>query len=104
MYDQIIKLVKEVNTTDQYGDLIPTRTSREVFAECRSITQSEFYQANASGFKPEIKFVLADFLDYEGEKIVKYKPYGGTEEEYRVIRTYRANNELELVCKRGVDE
>lgn len=104
MYNEIITLISVSNSVDEYGDLVETRTSKTVFAELRSIGQSEFYQAEAIGLKPEIKFVLADYLDYNGEKILKYTPYNGTEQEYSVIRTYRNNNQLELVCQRGVDE
>jgi hypothetical protein len=68
------------------------------------IGQSEFYQAQAVGLKPEIKFVIADFADYQNEKKLKFTPYGGTEEVYTILRTYRTKNQLEIVCKRGIDE
>lgn len=103
MYDQIIKLVAETRTTNSYGDAVVTTQDRTRFAELKSITQSEFWQAQSAGFKPEIKFVLADFLDYAEEPRLKYTPYGGTEEEYTILRTYRVGTTLELVCKRGVD-
>ena len=105
MYNEVIKLVAETKRADEYGDLQVTAVPREVFATLKSVSQSEFYQAQAAGLKPEVKFVIADYLDYEGEKTILYKSYGtDTEEEYRVIRTYRDGNTLELVCKRGVDE
>lgn len=104
MYNDVIVLVSEEKTVDEYGDTVVTTTERTVFAQLKSISQSEFYQAQAAGLKPEIKFVLSDFLEYKNEKIVKYTPFSGEEEIYTVLRTYRANNELELVCKRGIDE
>lgn len=104
MYNEVIILVKEENSRNQYGDLITVKTEREVFADLKSIGQSEFYQAAATGLKPELKFVLPDFLDYEGEKVLKYRPFSGVEEEYRIIRTYRNGNLLELTAGRGVDE
>ena len=104
MYNDVITLVKEVKTINGYGDRVSTRTEREVFAELKSIGQSEFYQAQATGLKPEIKFILSDFLDYQGERIVKYTPFGTEEEEeYTVLRTYRSDTQLELTCVRGVD-
>lgn len=103
MYDCVIKLISESKTIDEYGDFNVTETERVVFAEMRSIGQSEFYQAEAVGLKPEIKFILPDFLEYQNEKLIKFTPYGGEEEEYTVLRTYRANNTLELVCKRGIE-
>ena len=75
-----------------------------MFAELRSIGQSEFYQAQATGLKPEIKFVLPDYLEYRNEKKIRFKDFNEEEEQdYTVLRTYRNNNQLELVCKRGVD-
>lgn len=103
MYNELIVLVDETITVNEYGDIVKNTTERPVFAKLMSITQSEFYQAQAAGLKPEVKFALKDYLDYRNEKIVKYKPYNGETEEYSVIRTYRNNNELEITCKRGVD-
>lgn len=103
MYNEVIKLVSVIKSADEYGDIVETETERTVFAELKSVGQSEFYQAQAVGMKPEIKFIIADYLDYKGEKRLKYQPYHGTEEEYEVIRTYRNGNRLEITCKRGID-
>lgn len=103
MFDNIIKLIAETYTVDEYGDTVATQTERTIFAEVKSIGQSEFYQAQAVGLKPEIKFVIADFADYQNEKFLKYTPFGGTEDTYTVLRTYRTNNRLEIVCKRGIE-
>lgn len=104
MYDAVVKLISESRTVDAYGDIVTTETERSVFTEIKSIGQSEFYQAQAVGLKPEIKFVLADYLDYQNEKKLRYQGFNeAEEEEYTILRTYRNNNLLELVCKRGVD-
>ena len=104
MYDQQIKLINETKDIDKYGNLSRTQTERIVFAELKSIGQSEFYQANALGLKPEIKFVLPHYLEYQNEKKIKYQAYGEMQEEiYTVIRTFRTGNELEIVCKRGAE-
>lgn len=103
MFNSIIKLLKEANTVNEYGDTVQTFTERQVFADVKSIGQSEFYQAEAVGLKPEIKFLIADFVDYQGEKLLKYTPYGGTEETYTVLRTYRNKINLEIVCKKGIE-
>lgn len=104
MYDQRIKLVSVIKDTDDYGDTVTTTQEREVSAELKSIGQAEFYQAHAVGLKPELKFVLPDYLEYQGEKILKYQDFNEAEEqEYSIIRTFRNGNELEVVSKRGVD-
>lgn len=106
MYDTQIRLVKETVEVDAYGDQTKTETERIVFADVQSIRQSEFYQAAAVGQKPEIVFLLADYLEYEEEKKVKYRPRGASEDRtYDVLRIFqkKETNELEVICKRGVD-
>lgn len=105
MYENVIKLVSEAKVVDVYGGLTVTETERSVYATLASIGQSEFYQAQAVGLKPEIKFILSNALDYQQEKKLKFQPFGATEEEtYTVIRTFQKGDKLELTCKRGVDE
>ena len=104
MFSDVIKLVSEVKTSDEYGDMQIAYTERTVYATLKSISQAEFYQAQAVGLKPEIKFILADWLDYNGEKIVRYTPYGSSEEyQYEILRTFRDGYSLELTCVRGID-
>lgn len=103
MYNDVIKLVSQSTIIDEYGDHQTTETSREVFVKVVNVGQKEFYQAQAVGLKPEIKFILPDFLEYDDELIVDYELYASGTKRYRVIRTYRNNNELELVCVRGID-
>ena len=104
MFDSVITLKKETNTVNEYGDTVQTFTSRQVFAEVKSVGQTEFYQAQAVGLKPEIKFVIADFYDYQDEKIVSYQPFGSSvAEDYTVLRTFRTNTNLEIVCRRGIE-
>lgn len=63
----------------------------EVFAKQNSIGMAEFYQAAATDYRPEIKFTLADYYDYNGETFAKYEG-----QLYRIMRTYRAGQEIEL--------
>lgn len=104
MNNEVITLVAETQGVDEYGDITTQESERKVFARLESITQSEFYQASAVGIKPELKFVLSDYLDYQNEEILRYQSFNSnTEETFKIIRTYRKGNSLELVCKRGVD-
>ena len=97
----IIYLVTEHETRNEYGDPEITLTKRDVFADMQSIGEKEFYQAHAVGLQPEIKFKLTDYLDYAGEKLVEYEG-----ELFRVLRTYRPKNttELELTVYREVNQ
>ena len=72
---------------------------REVLCGLLSIGTKEFYQAHAIDYHPELKFNLVDYLDYEGESLIKYE---GT--LYRVLRTYRAGQELEITVQKASAE
>lgn len=100
----ILRLVKRTQRRDDRGKLtldddgkpIVDESARVVFCGVRSIGQREFYQASAADFHPELKLVLADYLDYQDEQLADYNG-----RRYRVIRTYRAGQELELIVERA---
>ena len=73
--------------------------SRDVFAEIRSVGYSEFYAAKSAGIEPSIVFVLADYMEYDGEKIVLFN-----DEQYRVVRTYTNGQTIELTCERATND
>lgn len=95
--NELLTLVQRTLAADGYTVIEETR--RDVFCRLASIGQSEFYQAQATALRPELKFVLADYLDYGGEYLCIFD---GT--WYRVIRTYRAGQTLEIVVQRASQE
>lgn len=96
--NDILILIQQTQGVDEYGDPSIAETRRTVFCRKASIGQTEFYQAHANGLKPEVKLVLADYLDYNDEQLVEYDG-----QLYRVLRTYRTGLEMELVCYREVN-
>lgn len=96
--NEVLILIRQTQATDDFGDPVVTETSREVFGRLGSIGQTEFYQAHAVGLKPELKFILADYLDFENEALVEYLG-----QRYRVLRTFRNGQELELVLYQEVN-
>ena len=97
MYNEVIFLLSTAHTTNEVGDQIETTEKAMRFAKIKSIGQSEFYQAQAQGLKPEIKFVLPDYLDYDNQEEVIYNNF-----RYKVLRTFRTGNEIEIVCYGGI--
>lgn len=95
MCNDVIKLVAKTYTLDAYGDVSASKTPREVFAEVRSIGMKEKYEALQAGLNPELTFVLADYYEYDDEDEVVYN-----DKTYRVIRTYRNGQTIELVVTR----
>ncbi len=96
--NSVLTLIQQTQGVDEYGDSVTTETSREVFAKLGSIGQKEFYQAHAVGLQPELKFVLADYLDYNNEPVAEYEG-----QRYRILRTYRKGQQLELTVYREVN-
>lgn len=74
-------------------------TRRTVLCGVRSVGFREYYASSATDYHPEIKFVLADYLDYQAETLAEYN---GT--VYRILRTYRTGQELELTAERAPAE
>lgn len=94
----ILTLIQQTRGVDEYGDPVLQETRRDVFCGVRSVGSKEFYQAQAVGLQPEVKFVLTDYLDYNDEQLVEHNG-----ERYRVLRTYRKERELELTCYQEVN-
>lgn len=93
-WSEVVELVAITYTQNEYGDYVKSETKREVFANKKSVRQSEFYQAAISDFKPELMFVVR-FIDYEGEESLIYN-----EKKYKIIRTHSTQDEfIELVCE-----
>ena len=94
LFKEVIKLISVTVTENDMGDIIETPVEREVYADKQSIRQSEFYQAAATGLRPELMFVVTS-IEYEGEQKLKYN-----DKEYTIIRTYDKDDELtELICQ-----
>ena len=92
----VLVLVTQTVTTDQYGNEEYTETEKTVYCEVASITQSEFYAAADTELNPEYRFTVF-FGDYSGERIVKFH-----DTRYAVYRTYRTGDYMELYAERKV--
>ena len=97
MYNEVIYLLSVEVSINNVGDQIETPKKEMRLAKLKSIGQSEFYQAQAQGLKPEIKFVLADYLDYNNQEELIHNNF-----RYKVLRTFRTGKEIEIVCYGGV--
>ena len=96
--NEVLTLIRQTQGSDEYGDPVVTESTRDVFGRLGSIGQAEFYQAHAVGLKPELKFILADYLDFEDETLVEYLG-----QRFRVLRTFRNGQELELTLYQEVN-
>lgn len=97
-FNSIINLISTIESENPIGDTISVESKRKVFAEKKSVRQSEFYQAAATGLKPEITFVTWKD-EYKGESELEYDS-----KTYRIIRTFiKDEKEIELICEGAVN-
>ena len=94
LWRDVINLISITTTTNDMGDSIQNETLKQVFADKGSIRQTEFYQAQTTGLKPEIMFKVKS-IDYNQEPKLKFN-----NKTYNIIRTYDKNGEItELICQ-----
>jgi SPP1 family predicted phage head-tail adaptor len=94
LFNQVIELITLTKAQNSIGNTTETKVYREIFADKQSVRQSEFYQASATGLKPEIMFEIRS-EEYNNEETMRYNS-----KEYRIIRTYDKGNDLiELICE-----
>lgn len=78
------------------GEVIKEPVYRTVYANKKSIKQSEFYQAENIGLKPELVFIIHKF-EYDDDEKVRYNSV-----EYSIIRTYENGHFIELTVSAHV--
>lgn len=88
-----IDLISFTTSQNELGDDIKTKVYKSVFANKKSVRQSEFYQAAQTGLRPQLMFIIRE-IDYNEEQRLRYDG-----NEYTIIRHYSQNEETcELVC------
>ena len=89
----VITLITETFTTDEYGNQNATESTKDVFAEVMSITQNEFYKAGETGHRPVFRFDVFQG-DYSGERICGYK-----QQKYYLYRAFLRGDTYELYAE-----
>lgn len=89
-----IRLISVTETgINENGYPIRKETVREVWAEAKGLTRSEFYAAQAAGVKVSGVFSLFRGL-YRGEELLEHQG-----NRYLVLRAYpKSLTEIELTC------
>lgn len=95
-----IILIGETMAQNSIGEWISTETERTVYANVKSVTATEFFNASQIGLSPEYKFTMFA-ADYQNEQVVVFNNV-----RYAVYRAYQAGTDkLELYVQKevGVD-
>ncbi len=95
-WNQKIKLGK-VTESLSYGEPIQDITWTEVYANKRSVRQSEYYEAANLGLKPELVFEVNSF-EYDVHEKIQYD--GKT---FEILRAYEKGEIVELTVGGAVD-
>ena len=98
MYSTECILLSTTYTTNNIGVQTETTIEKTIpIMKIEDIYANEFYQAQATGFKPELR-IRTSSLNYEGEKELKYQ--GNI---YSIVRTQLPTpDEIVLICERKI--
>ena len=91
--EQEITLRDTVTAPNANGTATATNTDKAVFADKKSVRQSEFYAAQSAGVRADVVFVVKSD-EYDGQMLVVYDGV-----VYKVSRTFQnGRGRVELTC------
>lgn len=93
-----IYLCTEFNQEDKYGVPHATLSKRQVWANVKSVTQTEWFEGGRAGLNPEFKMTM-NLWDYAGESLLEYQ--GRLFVIYRTYMTGTDKVELYVQRKQG---
>lgn len=98
MWREVIELANLVETV-VYGEVVKDATYRKVYANKKSVRQSEFYQGASAGLKPELVFEIRS-IEFGDEEYIRFNG-----NMYTIMRTYENGENIELTVTTfaGVD-
>lgn len=96
MFKDVLNLISITTTVNAVGDSIEAESKKEVYADKQSIKRNEFYQAAATGLRPELMFIIRT-IDYSQEPRLEYPV--DSEKYYTIIRIYEKGEFIELISQ-----
>jgi SPP1 family predicted phage head-tail adaptor len=95
MFSEKITLRAETKSIDVMGGTTRSYVDTEVWANKKSITRAEFYNAQMAGIKVDAVFVV-HLEDWSEQEAVTY---GAT--QYEIVRSYqKGDGDIELICRK----
>ena len=86
--NEIILIAKKITGQDKLKQNITEEVKTKLLCRKRSITRSEFYQANQAGIRPSLVVDIHSF-EYENQELAEFDG-----KKYRIIRTYPVDLEV----------
>lgn len=98
MWSDVLYLLEELENTDELNRPYYTYKEKKIYGNKISIKRSEFYQAQAAGFKPEKSFEIKTIeFDEDKHTHVKYKGV-----IYKILRSYEVDSEKTEITLTGL--
>lgn len=98
MWDKVLYLLEEKESFDELKRPHYSFVEKKVYANKISVKRSEFYQAQAAGFKPEKSFEIRT-IEFDEDKHTHAKYNGKT---YKILRSYEVNSEITEITLTGL--
>lgn len=86
--DAIVLIGRQVIGKDSLKQPLFKEERLKVFCRRRSLTRSEFYQANQAGLRPSLVVDVRSF-EYSGQELAEFEG-----KRYRVLKTYPVGLEI----------
>lgn len=90
IHADVIDLINVTYTADAIGQKIPTETTTQTFANIRSVSQSEWFNAGKIGLQPSFVAVTPS-ANYSGQKELIYH-----NKRYSVYRTFVRDDDEQI--------
>jgi len=90
--DDVIYLVDEEPRAHGIFDA-PEERRTMCYCKVASVGRAEFWRAFQNGIEPSLVFVLSEYADYQGQKLLIYNG-----KRYRVVRSYVTEHAVELTA------
>lgn len=86
--NEITLIAKRIIGTDKLKQNITEEVKTVLLCRKKSITRSEFYQANQAGIRPSLVVDIHSF-EYENQELAEFDG-----KQYRIIKTYPVDLEV----------
>lgn len=98
MWDKVLYLLEETESFDALKRPHKKYNEKKVYANKISVKRSEFYQAQAAGFKPEKCFEIRTIeFDEDKHTHARYKSV-----IYKILRSYEVDSEKTEITLTGL--
>lgn len=98
MWSDVLYLLEEIETFDKLNRPHYSFKENKVYANKISVKRSEFYQAQAAGFKPEKCFEIRT-IEFDEDKYTHAK-YNDV--IYKILRSYEVDSEKTEITLTGL--